>query len=62
MELFFAKLRNLKSLVLDLYQTKNNLSKEQRKSLGELAKLNEERKIVIFRAVKHGKIVILNYE
>ena len=49
-------------MVLKVYRTKNNLSKEQRKSFSKLAKLTEERKIVICRADKDGKIVILNYD
>ena len=57
-----TKLRNIKPLVLKAYQTKNNLSKEQRKSFSKLAKLTEERKIVICRADKDGKIAILNYD
>jgi len=51
-----------KPLVLKAYRTKNNLSKEQRKSFSKLAKLTEERKIVICRADKDGKIIILKYD
>jgi len=58
----FSKLRNIKPLVLEAYRTNNNLSHEERKILSKLAKLTEERKIVICRADKDGKIVILNYE
>ena len=61
-EMVCTKLRNIKPLVLKAYRTKNNLSKEQRKSFSKLAKLTEERKIVICRADKDGKIVILNYD
>jgi len=61
-EIVFTKLRNMKPLVLEAYRTNNNLSHEERKSLSKLAKLTEERKIVICRADKDGKIVILNYE
>ena len=57
-----TKLRNIKPLVLKAYRMKNNLSKEQRKSFSKLAKLTEERKIVICRVDKDGKIVILNYD
>ena len=60
-EIVCTKLRNMKPLVLKAYRTKNNLSKEQRKSFSKLAKLTEERKIVMCRADKDGKIVILNY-
>jgi len=60
-EMVSTKLRNIKTLVLKAYRTKNNLSKEQRKSFSKLAKLTEERKIVICRADKDGKIVI-NYD
>ena len=49
-------------MVLKAYRTKNNLLKEQKKSFSKLAKLTEERKIVICRADKDGKIVILNYD
>ena len=49
-------------MVLEAYRTNNNLSHKERKSLSKLAKLTEERKIVICRADKDGKIVILNYE
>ena len=59
-EMVCTNLRNIKPLVLKAYRTKNNLSKEQRKSFSKLAKLTEERKIVICRADKDGKIVILN--
>jgi len=48
--------------VLEAYRSNNNLSIEERKSLSKLAKLTEERKFVIFRADKDGKIVILKYE
>jgi len=62
-EMVCTKLRNIKPLVLKAYRTKNNLSKDQRKSFSKLAKLTtEERKIVICRADKDGKIVILNYD
>jgi len=47
--------------VLEAYRTNNSLSHEERKNLSKLAKLTEERKIVICRADKDGKIVILNY-
>ena len=57
----FSKLRNIKPLVLEAYRTNKNLSHEERKSLSKLAKLTEERKIVICRA-DDGKIVILNYK
>ena len=43
-------------------EEQRNLSKEQRKSFSKLVKLTEERKIVICRADKEGKIVILNYD
>jgi len=61
-EMICTKLRNIKPLVLKAYRTKNNLSKEQRKSFSKLPKLTEERKIVICRADIDGKIVILNYD
>ena len=61
-EMVCTKLRNIKPLVLKAYRTKNNLRKEQRKSFSKLAKLTEERKIVICRADKDGKIIILNYD
>ena len=48
-------------MVLEAYRTNNSLSHEERKNLSKLAKLTEERKIVICRADKDGKIVILNY-
>jgi len=38
------------------------LSKEQRKRFSKLAKLTEERKTVICRADKDGKIAILIYD
>ena len=47
--------------MLEAYRTNNSLSHEERKNLSKLAKLTEERKIVICRADKDGKIVILNY-
>jgi len=40
-------LRNIKPLVLDAYRTESNLSNEQRKSLSQLAKLTEEKQIVV---------------
>jgi len=49
-------------LVLEASRTNNNLSHEERKSLRKLAKLTEERKIVICQADKDGKIAMLNYE
>ena len=49
-------------MVLKAYRTKNNLLKEQRKRFSKLAKLTEERKIVICRKDKDRKIVILNYD
>jgi len=61
-EMVCTKLRNIKPLVLKAYLMRNNLSKEQRKSFSELAKPTEERKIVICRADKDDKIVILNYD
>jgi len=61
-EMVCTKLRNIKPFVLKAYRTKNNLSKEQRKNFTKLAKLTEERKIVICRADKDGKIVIFNYD
>jgi len=48
--------------VLKAYRTKNNLLKEQRERFSKLAKLTEERKIVICRKIKDRKIVILNYD
>jgi len=38
------------------------LPKEQRDILSKLGKLSEERKIVICRMDRNGKIVLLNYE
>ena len=61
-EMVCTKLRNIKTLVLKAYRTKNSLSKEQRKSFSKLAKLKEERNIVICREDKDAKIVILNYD
>ena len=61
-EMVFSKLRNIKPLLLEAYRTNNNSSHDERKSLSKLAKLTEERKIVICRADKDGKIVILNYD
>ena len=60
-EMVCSQYRNIKPLVLKAYRTKNNSSKEQRKSFSKLAKLTEERKFVICRADKDGKTVILNY-
>ena len=61
-EMVCTKLRSIKPLVLKAYRTKNNLSKEQRKSFSKLAKLTEETKILICRVDKDGIIVILNYD
>ena len=46
-EMVCTKLRNIKPLVLKAHRTRNNLSKEQRKSFSKLAKLTEEIKTVI---------------
>jgi len=39
MDMFFTKLRNLKPLVLDPYQTKINLPKEPKDNLSKLTEL-----------------------
>jgi len=61
-EMVCTKLRNIKALVLKACRTKNNLSKVQRKSFRKLPKLTVERKSVICRADKAGKIVIHSYD
>ena len=58
----YAKLRNLKLLVLNACRTKNILPKAQWDSLRKLNKLTEERKCVIFWGDEDEKIVILHNE
>jgi len=62
MVMFFTTLRNLKPLVMDAYRTKNSLPRKWRDSVSKLGKVTEERKIVICRACKDGKIVILKLQ
>ena len=57
-----AKLRNIKDEVRKLFKKQNNLSKELQQSLTKLKKLVNDRKLVICKADKDGKIILLNYE
>nr|CAB3263300.1 uncharacterized protein LOC108950347 [Phallusia mammillata] len=56
-----AKMRNLKEEVIQRYKKKNNLSVDLRKSLHKLYTMVRDKKIVICRSDKDGKIIIINY-
>jgi len=60
-EMVCTKLRNIKPLVLKAYR-KKQFVEGTKKKFSKLAKRTKERKIVICREDKDGKIVILNYE
>jgi len=62
-EAVVTKLRNLKEGVHNLFHKRKNLPKDQRKSLEKINKaLVHSRVIVVCRADKDGKIIVINYE
>ena len=61
-ELVTSKLRNLKPLAIDLYDNKNNLSGPLRTGLKELSIAVRNRRIVICRSDKDGRIIIVNFD
>ena len=56
-----TKVRNLEQHAKFLYSERNNLTSDLRFSLAKLKKLVYDRHIIICRADKDGKIIILNY-
>ena len=56
------KLRKIGSSVKKSFHYKNNLSAEERIALKDLCKLTREKKIVICKADKDGKIVVVNFK
>ena len=56
-----GKLHNLESKVTHQYKKHNNLNHVQRNALLELRDLVKERKIVICKTDKDGKLVVVNY-
>ena len=58
----FSKLRGLETHARANYWKKNNLSPLMKNSLQELTELVNAKKIVICKADKDGKILIIDYE
>ena len=56
-----GKLRKIGSGTKESFYCKNNLSIEERIPLTDLRKLVHEKKIVICKAAKNGKIVVVNF-
>ena len=56
------KLRKIGSSVKESFHCKNNLSVEENIALKDLCKLAHEKKIVICKADKDGKIVVVNFK
>ena len=56
-----TKVRNLGQHAKFLYSERNNLTSDLQFSLAKLKKLVDDRHIIICRADKDGKIIILNY-
>ena len=61
-ELVFSKLRNLKPTVTKLYRTNNNLNPDLLTALKELINLVKNKNIVICKADKDGKIIVLDFD
>ena len=57
-----SKLRNLKPLVEFSFKYRNNMSQDLRSSFKYLKKLVKDRKIVICRADKDGKLLVLDFK
>ena len=57
-----SKLRNLKPLVEFSFKYRNNMSQDLRTSFKYLKKLVKNRKIVIYRAHKGGKLLVLDFK
>ena len=62
LEMARSKLRNVQPFVDEMYKRKNNLNHEMKKAYSELVGLVNTKKIVICRADKDGKVVILNFD
>ena len=60
-ELVSSKLRNLKPTVTKLYRTSNNLNPDLRTALKQLINLVKNKNIVIYKADKDGKIIVLDF-
>lgn len=61
-EMVTNKLRNIKSKVDNNYKTKNNINYNLRNSLKKIIGLVKQKKIVVCRSDKDGKIIVCNYE
>ena len=57
-----SKLRNLKPTVTKLYRTSNNLNPVLLTALKELINLVKNKNIVICKADKDGKIIVLDFD
>ena len=60
-EMTTCKLRNLGNLVRNAFTNCNNLTVELRNALNKLKTLIDDRKIVVCKSDKDGKIIFLNY-
>ena len=57
-----AKLRSVKPMVKEMFYSKNNLNKNEQLALNDLHMLVCDEKIVVCRADKDGKVLVVNYE
>ena len=57
-----AKLRSVKPMVKEMFYSKNNLNKNEQLALNDLHMLVRDEKIVVCRADKDGKVLVVNYK
>ena len=57
-----AKLRLVKPMVKEMFYSKNNLNENEQLALNDLRMLVRDEKIVVCRADKDGKVLVVNYE
>ena len=57
-----AKLRSVKPMVKKMFYSKNNLNENEQLALNDLRMLVRDEKIVVCRADKDGKVLVVNYE
>ena len=57
-----VKLRSLEPMVKEMFYSKNNLNENEQLALNGLRMFVRDEKIVVCRADKDGKVIVVNYE
>ena len=57
-----VKLRLVKPIVKEMFYSKNNLNENVQLALNNLCMLVRDKKIVVCRADKGGKVIVVNYK